>query len=112
MQPKLIPRLERDYDGANTTNRSVSCLLSIVISDITATYQKQLTRVVDAFQEMLQAEYKEHATVYSFIDGIVLVIVKNSMVLSILNRLLAKYKTELQEKFPDLKIDSIKLKLG
>ncbi len=112
MQPKLIPRIERDYDGANPTGRGVSKLLSILIADITATHQKQLTQVVEAFQEMLQTEYKDYATVYSFIDGVVLVIVKNAMVLSILNRLLAKYKTDLQQKFPDFKIDSIKLKLG
>lgn len=109
---KIIDRVPLDYDGNIPTGRPINKMLEALKLAFEANLKLDPFRVVEAFATLISKEQEPYVTPKSFIDGVLLVIVKNPLINSLLTREKQKLLAQLQEQFPDLGVKSIMLKMG
>lgn len=112
MKP-LFPRVPKDYDGSNTTSKSIHELLPQVLKDIGKNYHERGDLVIALWPEVIGPKFSSMAKAISFVDGQLTVVVTNSTLFSLLvkhekHRLL---KT-IQEKLPSTNINNIFFRIG
>lgn len=106
-------RTPKGYDGTATTTHHVGQVLSSVMSKIGKAYKDQPELVLAAWPDILGAKLAPMTRAVSFVNGVLLVKVKNSTLYSLLsqyekNRLLAS----LRQRFPNIEIREIVLRVG
>ena len=106
-------RTPKNYDGTRVTNRSLSTLLSSVLNQIGERHHARPDLVLGAWPEVIGAKLASMTKALSFQDEVLIVAVRNSTLLSLLNqhekqRLLMA----LREKFPKVPIKNIFFRIG
>lgn len=106
-------RTPKNYDGTALTTRNFSDLLVNVFSDISSRYQEKPEVVLLAWQEVIGPQFAPMTQAVSFVNGVLLVKVKNSTLHSLLSRhdkhrLLAA----LQKRVPQADVQNIHFRIA
>ncbi len=110
---KKIRRTPKDYDGTGITTHRVSELLPTVLSNIGETYQDRPDLLLASWPEVIGKNFAGMTQAVSFIDGVLLVKVKNSTFHSLLSQHeKPKILSNLRQKFPKIEIKTIQFRIG
>jgi hypothetical protein len=106
-------RTPRQYDGTQVTSRRVTDLLPNVLAKIGEVYQQQPDLILAMWSDIIGPQLAPMARAVSFVEGVLLVKVKNST----LHSLLSQYERVrllqlLRQKFPNVEIRNICFRLG
>jgi len=106
-------RVPKNYDGTNVTARSITQLLPQVLSKIGRVYHQKGEIIIAVWPEIIGPSLAAMTQAVSFVDGVLLIKVKNSTLHSLLSqnekpRLLRI----LREKFPQVEIKTIYFRIG
>jgi hypothetical protein len=101
------------YDGTETTSHHIHALLPSVLSKIGKVYHQHPDLILAAWPSVIGPKLASMTQAVSFIDGILLVKVKNSTLHSLLSqndkpRILHVFR----QKFPDVQIKNIYFRIG
>lgn len=106
-------RHPRHYDGPKKTTWFASDLATRVIEKVTQSTEERPDLILAAWAHMMGQERAERIQAECFVDGILYVRVKNSMLFSLLRaREKEQFLRELRQRFPKTKIDQIVLRMG
>lgn len=110
---KSKPRTPKNYDGTATTTLQIADVLSEMIFRIRESYQERPDLVLAAWPEIIGPQLAIMTQAVSFIEGVLLVKVKNSTLHSLLsqndkNRIMASFKA----KFPRIQLKNIVFRIG
>jgi hypothetical protein len=110
---KANRRTPKNYDGTATTTHKVSDLLSEVVGKIRHNHQERPDLVLAAWPEVIGPQLAAMTQAISFVDGILLVKVKNSTLHSLLSQNdKSKIIAGLKTKFPRLQLKNIVFRIG
>lgn len=106
-------RTPKDYNGTALTTHRVNEVLPFVLKKLQQVYCHRPDLIIASWPEIIGPKLAPMTQAISFIDGILLVKVRNSTLYSLLNqhdkpRILMKLK----EKFPDTNIRGISFRIG
>lgn len=106
-------RTPKNYDGTAITTHKIGDLLSEVVFKIRENYQDRPDLVLSAWPEVIGPQLAAMTQAVSFVDGILVVKVKNSTLHSLLSqndkpRIMASLKS----KFPRLQLRNIVFRIG
>lgn len=110
---KSSSRTPKNYDGTGVTTHRVSDLLPAVLSEIGQVYHQRPDLVLAAWPDIIGPKLASMTQAYSFIDGVLVVKVKNSTLHSLLSqndkpRILAI----LRQRFPNVEIRTVVFRIG
>jgi hypothetical protein len=106
-------RLPKSYDGAQTTNRSLSSILDRQLTSLDQRRLSQPDEVLALWPSLIGAEMSAFAKANRFQDGLLYVTVANSTVYSMLaGNEKQKLVSEIRVKLPSSKIRNIIFRLG
>lgn len=106
-------RNHKFYDGTRLTNFTLKGLLPQVLGSVFSKYNLRPDLLFAAWEELIGPSFKEMTEPVSFIDGILIVKVKNSTLYSLLQMHERNRLTKLlQEKFPESQIKTIQFRIG
>lgn len=110
---KRFERTPRHYDGSKLTTHHASQISSNVLVSIREVYQERPDLVLAAWPEVIGPQLSKMTQAISFIDGILVVKVKNSTLHSLLSqRDKPKVLSSLRQKFPKLLVKGIIFRIG
>ena len=110
---RRLQRTPRDYDGSGVTTHRMSELLSVVLTDIGEVYEERPDLVLASWPEVIGQKLAHMTQAVSFIDGVLLVKVRNSTLYSLLNQHdRPKILNSLRQKFPKIPIKNIVFRIG
>lgn len=106
-------RKPKNYDGTELTTRKMTDLLPQVLARVSEVYKDRPDLVLGAWAEVVGPQLSKMTQAVSFNDGVLVVKVKNSSLLTLLsqyekNRLLQN----LRQKFPKIAIYNMQFKIG
>lgn len=108
-----IRRKPKNYDGTEVTTHRVSELLSSVLSNIGDAYAQRPDLVIASWPEVVGPQLAPMTQVVSFIEGVLVVKVKNSTLYSLLSQHdRSRILNDLRQRFPRISIRSIIFRLG
>lgn len=108
-----IRRTPKNYDGTEVTTHRVSELLSSVLSHIGEAYAERPDMVMASWPEVVGAQLAPMTQVVSFVEGVLVVKVKNSTLYSLLSlHDRSRILNDLRQRFPRITIKSIIFRLG
>lgn len=105
-------RTPKDYDGTAVTTHQMKHLIPQVLSHIDTVYYQQSNLVLEGWSEIIGSKLAHMTQALSFIDGILVVKVKNSTLHSLINQEKPRLLQMLREKFPATKIRTISFRIG
>jgi hypothetical protein len=106
-------RNPKNYDGTRVTTRYIADLLPQVLSSIDGVHQSRPDLILAAWPEVIGQKFAGMTEALSFIDGVLLVQVKNSTLYSLLNQHdKPRILRNLQMKFPSVKFKNIYFRRG
>lgn len=110
---QVMRRTPKNYDGTQTTTHRVGDLLPKVLGKIGEAYQDRPDLILAAWPEVIGLKLAAMTQAISFIDGNLLVRVKNSTLHSLLNQH-DKHKIleKLRKKFPKVQINNVFFRIG
>lgn len=110
---RTIKRTPKNYDGTRVTNHSFSTLLSSVLTQIGERHQARPDLVLAAWPEVIGAKLAGMTKALTFQDEVLVVAVRNSTLLSLLNQHeKQRLVIALREKFPSVPIKNIFFRIG
>lgn len=106
-------RLPRDYDGPGVTTHRIGDLLTNVLANISDTYQERPDLILAAWPAIIGPKLAPMTQAVSFVDGLLVVKVKNSTLHSLLSvNDKPKILLSLRQKFPRVAINNIVFRIG
>lgn len=110
---KTYRRTSKNHDGTETTTRHLNHLLPVVLSKVSQVHQERPDLILASWPEVIGSKLAQMTEAVSFIEGVLLVKVKNSTLHSLLShhektRLL----NNLRYKFPNVSIKTIQFRIG
>lgn len=106
-------RHPKHYDGPKQTIWFASDLASLVMKKVTQDSVQRPDLILAAWEQMMGSRYANRIQAERFIDGLLYVRVKNSMLFSLLGaREKEQFLNELRRRFPRTKIDKIIWRMG
>lgn len=106
-------RTPKNYDGTAPTTHKISDLLSEVVLQIRDNYQDRPDLVLAAWPEVIGPQLAAMTQAVSFIEGVLLVKVKNSTLHSLLSQNdKARIIASLKAKFPRVQLKNIVFRIG
>ncbi len=110
---KPYSRIPKNYDGTGLTTRSMSQLLPHVLSKIGHVYHQKGEVIIATWPNIIGPSLATMTQAISFIDGVLLIKVKNSTLHSLLSRNeKPRLLRVLREKFPQVEIKTIYFRIG
>jgi hypothetical protein len=108
-----MSRTPRNYDGTRPTTQRFSDLLPKVLQRLSETYQDRPDLILASWPSLVGEKLAPMTEALSFIDGVLLVKVKNSTLYSLLNQN-EKFRLlrALQQKFPKVAIKQINFRMS
>lgn len=110
---KTFYRTPKNYDGTKVTSRKMSDLLPVVLEKVGETYKERPDLILAAWPGVIGPRFSPYTEALSFSDGVLIVKVKNSTLLSLLS---VKEKPRilnlLKKKFPKVSIHNILFRRG
>jgi dsDNA-binding SOS-regulon protein len=111
--PSKRRRKPRHYDGVQTTTHSVKDLLHTAMTDLRNKHRERPDLILASWKEVLGEKLASMTEAVSFLDGVLLVKVKNSTLHSLLElHEKAKCLKCLRQKFPNVPINNIVFRIG
>lgn len=108
-----MKRLPKNYDGNGITSRHLRDLMPDVLGKITESFSDRPDLVLAAWPDVIGIHLAPMTQAVSFIDGVLVVKVKNSSLYSLLStREKARLIQALKVKFPKVFIKTILFKIG
>ncbi len=108
-----LRRTPKNYDDIEPTGKSLSSLLPEWLSKASFRFQDRPDLILLAWSEIIGEKLSPMTTAVSFINGILTVKVKNSSLYSLLvQHEKARLQSQLQKRFPSVKILNIVFRLG
>lgn len=106
-------RTPKGYDGTKLTTHRVSDLLQVVLGQIGEVYCERPDLVLAAWPEVIGAKLAPMTEALSFIDGVLVVKVRNSTLHSLLSQNdKPRIVQSLRLKFPNISIKNIVFRMG
>lgn len=105
-------RTPKNYDGTALTTHQMTQLIPQVLSHIDNVYHQQSNLIMDAWPEIIGLKLAHMTRAVSFLEGVLVVKVKNSTLLSLVNQDKVHLLRLLREKFPATKIKTIIFRIG
>jgi len=110
---KRYQRPKKSYDGVHSTGRSLSTLLPYVLSEVSSKCSERPDLIIEAWPEIIGQQLATMTKAISFIEGILLVKVKNSTLHSLLSQTDKPRILELlRERFPNATIRGVRFRIG
>lgn len=110
---KRIRRTPRDYDGTAVTTHSIGEVLSTVMMDIGNSYHERPDLLLASWSDVIGPQLAPMTQAISFVDGVLVVKVKNSTLHSLLNQHdKPRIMQLLRQKFPRINIRNVVFRLG
>lgn len=106
-------RTPKNYDGSGSTSHCVKDILPSVLAEIGEHYSERPDLVLAAWPEIIGPQLAPMTQAVSYVDGMLVVKVKNSTLHSLLSQH-EKFKilASLRKKFPKLSINNIVFRVG
>lgn len=109
----MAKRTPRNYDGVARTTKRLADLLPAWLNQVQGRFQDRPDLLMLAWPEVVGEKLASMTTAVSFIEGILLVRVKNSSLYSLLvQHEKPRLQKELQKRFPSVMIKNIVFRLG
>lgn len=106
-------RLPRNYNGTGITTHRIGDLLTDVLAELSIIYHERPDLLLAAWPEIIGPQLANMTQAVSFIDGILVVKVKNSTLYSLLSQHdKPKILYSLRQKFPRANIKNIVFRIG
>ncbi len=103
----------RNYDGTATTTHRIGELLPHILDSLRITHNERPDLVIAAWPEIIGQQLASMTQAISFVDGVLVVKVKNSTLHSLLNQHeKARLLANLRKKFPANTIRTIFFRIG
>lgn len=110
---KTNRRTPRNYDGTKVTTHRVTDLLPVILSQIGESYQDRPDLILASWPEIIGSNLAPMTKAMSFVDGILIVKVKNSTLHSLLSQHdKPRIISSLRQKFPKIEIKNIVFRIG
>lgn len=110
---KHYRRTPKYYDGTEVTSHHMNELLPKVLANIGQVYQNRADLILAAWPEVIGPQLAGMTQAISFIEGVLVVKVKNSTLHSLLNQNeKQRMVAVLRKKFPDTEIKTIAFRIG
>jgi hypothetical protein len=110
---KRIKRTPKNYDGAGVTTHKMTDLLPVVLETIGEAYKERPDLIMASWPSIIGPQIASMTQPVSFIDGVLVVKVKNSTLHSLLSK---KDKPRilnlLKMKFPKTRIKNVFFRIG
>ena len=110
---KLYTRTPKQYDGTQVTSHRIHDILPAVLAKIGDVYQQRSDLILAMWPELIGPKLASMAQAVSFVEGVLVVKVKNSTLHSLLSQ---NEKTRLvsllRQKFPRVEIKTIHFRIG
>lgn len=108
-----MKRTPRNYDGSGVTTHHLKALSGGMLTHVREAYQERPDLILAAWSEVIGSNLLSMTQAVSFNDGILLVKVKNSTLLSLLNQHdKVRILNGLRQKFPKVVIRNIVFRIG
>jgi hypothetical protein len=110
---KISFRTPKNYDGTQTTTRSMANLLATALSHLNNRCQERPDLLLAAWPEIIGPKHASMTEALSFREGVLTVKVKNSTLHSLLSRH-DKYRilAAIQQRFPKTNIQNIVFRIA
>lgn len=110
---KLYTHTYKQYDGTQVTSRCIHDMLPAVLAKIETVHQKRPDLILNSWPELIGAKLAPMTQAVSFVEGVLLVKVKNSTFHSLLSRNeKMNLVSLLRQKFPRVEIKTIHFRIG
>lgn len=110
---KNIRRTPRNYDGTAVTTHRFADLLPQVLSSIEELHHDRPDLILAAWPEIIGEKFSGMTEALSFIDGVLIIKVKNSPLYSLLNQHdRPRIIRNLQIKFPSVRFEKVIFRRG
>lgn len=110
---KPYRRTPKNYDGTKTTMHRLGEILPQVLSEVGKVYNQRPEMLLEAWPAIIGPKLAAMATAVSFIDGVLIVKVKNSTLHSLLSQNeKPRLVNILRQKFPNMHIKTISFRIG
>lgn len=110
---KPYTRTPKNYDGTKITTRQVCDLLPSVLSKIEGVYQQKSDLILEAWPHVIGTKLATMTQAVSFVDGVLVVKVKNSTLHSLLNQNdKPRILNLLRQRFPNVTIKTVVFRIG
>lgn len=110
---KSTRRTPKNYDGTESPSHKISDLLSNVVSKIRDNHHERPDLVLAAWPEVIGSKLANMTQAISFIEGVLLIKVKNSTLHSLLSQNdKARIMASLKKKFPRIQLKNIVFRIG
>lgn len=106
------PERPRYYDGPLPTTRHIRQLLPKILEDIGRLYHNRPDLVLAAWPDVIGSRLASMTQALTFVEGILMVKIDNSTLLSLLTRDKPRLIQNLRDKFPGTLIKTILFRLG
>lgn len=109
----LYRRTPKNYNGTDVTTHHITALLPIVLAKVGEVYAERPDLILAAWPEIIGAKLAAMTQAVSFVEGVLLVKVKNSTLYSLLNQHdKPRILSNLRKKFPKMNIKTIVFRIG
>lgn len=110
---KSYQRTPKNYNGTGLTTHHVSAILPIVLSKVGEVYSHRPDLIIATWPEIIGPQLASMTQAVSFLDGVLVVKVKNSTLHSLLSQHdKPRILSILRKKFPRLDIKTIVFRIG
>lgn len=105
--------IPRNYDGTAITSRTISQLLGNVLASVQEKRQDHSPIIMEAWADLIGPKLSTMTLAHSFVDGVLVVKVKNSTLYSLLcQQERPRLLQLLRHKFPSVSIKNIYFRIG
>lgn len=106
-------RTPKNYDGTKVTSHQISDLLPMVLSQIGNLYEQRPDLILETWNDVIGPKLAGMTQAVSFINGVLVVKVKNSTLYSLLSQNdKPRILNSLRQRFPNVEIKTIVLRIG
>lgn len=110
---KNLRRTPKNYDGTKVTTHKMTDLLPVVLSQIGEAYKDRPDLLLASWPDIIGPKLASMTHAVSFVEGVLVVKVKNSTLHSLLSqRDKLKILESLRQKFPKIAIKNIVFRIG
>lgn len=110
---KPYQRTPKNYDGTGVTTHSIRELLPSVLSKLGEVYQQRPDLILATWPEIIGSKLASMTQAVSFVDGILVIKVKNSTLHSLLSQNdKPRILNSLRQRFPNVVIKTIVFRIG
>ncbi len=110
---KRVKRTPKNYDGTGLTTHRIAELLPVVLETIGEVYKERPDLIIASWPSIIGPQLASMTQAISFVDGILVVKVKNSTLHSLLSQKdKPRVLSLLKMKFPKMQIKNIFFRIG